>query len=131
LNWGNGGGWNDADGGTFPDWLQIDFNGSKTIDEINVFTVQDSFSNPSEPDENMTFTQYGITQFAVQYWNGSSWVTVPGGSITGNNKVWNQITFSEITTQSVRVLVNSSVDSYSRITELEAWVSPQRQPLAL
>jgi hypothetical protein len=34
--------WNDdAPANTFPDWLQIDFNGSKTITEIDVITVQD------------------------------------------------------------------------------------------
>src|SRR5204862_366912 len=26
-NWGNGGGWNDATSNTYPDWLEIDFNG--------------------------------------------------------------------------------------------------------
>jgi hypothetical protein len=31
---GAGGGWNDATSGTFPDWVQINFNGSKTIDRV-------------------------------------------------------------------------------------------------
>jgi hypothetical protein len=82
--------WNDAaPANTFPDWLQIDFNGSKTIDEIDVFSIQDNWQNPSEPTEAMTFSQYGLTAFEVQYWNPdtSAWVTVSGGSITGNNKV--------------------------------------------
>ncbi|HSS18686.1 MAG TPA: hypothetical protein VLL54_01180, partial [Pyrinomonadaceae bacterium] len=39
VNWGNGGGWADASSGTFPDWLEVAFNGSKTIDEIDVFTI--------------------------------------------------------------------------------------------
>jgi RHS repeat-associated protein len=114
--------WNDdAPANTFPDWLQIDFNGSKTIDEIDVFTVQDNWQNPSEPTETMTFTQYGLTGFDVQYWNGSSWATVPGGSVSGNNKVWKKVTFSPITANKIRVLTNASPDGYSRITELEAW----------
>ncbi len=33
TNWGNGGGWNDATAGVFPDWVQINFNGSKTKSE--------------------------------------------------------------------------------------------------
>src|SRR6266516_4831392 len=33
LNWNNGGGWNDATADAYPDWLQIDFNGSKSFDE--------------------------------------------------------------------------------------------------
>ncbi|HKF94779.1 MAG TPA: hypothetical protein VKB96_09285, partial [Gammaproteobacteria bacterium] len=48
AGWGSGEGWNDnAPTNTFPDWLQIDFNGSKTIEEIDVFTVQDNWQNPT------------------------------------------------------------------------------------
>ena len=68
----------------------------------------------------MTFSLYGLTSYDVQYWNNSTWVTVPGGSVTGNNKVWRKFTFSPITTSKIRVLTNASVDGYSRITEVEA-----------
>lgn len=47
ARWGAGGGWNDATAGTFPDWLQISFNGEKLIDEIGVVTLQDGA--PVEP----------------------------------------------------------------------------------
>jgi F5/8 type C domain-containing protein len=122
AGWGSGEGWNDnSPANTFPDWLQIDFNGSKTIDEINVLTVQDNWQSPSEPTEAMTFSVYGLTGYDVQYWNGSSWVTVTGGSVSGNNKVWRKFTFAPITTTKIRVLTNASVDGYSRIIEVEAW----------
>ena len=122
AGWGSGEGWNDAPpGNTFPDWLQIDFNGSKTLDEINVFTEQDNWPNPSEPTEAMTFALYGLTGYEVQYWNGGSWTTIPAGSVTGNNKVWRRFTFAPITTTKIRVLTNASGDGYSRITEVEAW----------
>src|SRR6202008_3541878 len=76
-------GWNDAPPvNTFPDWLQVDFNGSKTIGEIDVFTVQDNYSSPSEPSEALTFSNYGLTGYDVQYWDGSAWATVTGGSVT-------------------------------------------------
>ncbi|MGH9931365.1 MAG: RHS repeat-associated core domain-containing protein, partial [Pyrinomonadaceae bacterium] len=122
LNWGNGGGWNDAEPNySFPDWVQVDFNGSKSISEIDVFTIQDNYPSPAEPTETMTFSTYGLTGYDVQYWNGSAWVTVPGGSITGNNKVWRKFSFSPIATTKIRVLTNASVDGYSRLVELEAW----------
>ena len=38
VNWGSGGGWNDASANVWPDWVQIDFAGTQTIDEIDVFT---------------------------------------------------------------------------------------------
>jgi hypothetical protein len=124
LNWGAGGGWNDATPGTYPDWLQINFSGNKMIDEIDLFTVQDNFSSPSEPTLASTFTQYGITHFDVQYWNGSAWVTIPGGSITGNSNIWKQVTFAAVSTDRIRVQVNNSLAGFSRIVEVEAWGLP-------
>ena len=121
LNWNNGGGWNDATVNTHPDWLQIDFNSSKTIDEINVITLQDNPATSAEPTESMTFTLYGLTGYSVQYWNGSAWATVPGGSVSGNNKVWRKFTFSPVTTTKIRVLTSSSPDAHSRLTEVKAW----------
>jgi len=121
LNWASGGGWNDATSASFPDWLQIDFSAARTIGEIDVFTVQDSYGAPSEPTLTDTFTMYGVTDFDVQYWNGSAWATVTGGTVTGNDKVWRQFTFTPVSTTKIRVTVNSALTDYSRITELEAW----------
>lgn len=120
VNWDAGGGWNDATANVFPDWVQVDFPGARTIDEINVFTLQDNYGNPADPTEMMTFTSYGVTAFDVQYHNGTTWVTVPGGSVFSNNKVWRKFTFSPITTTKIRVLVNNGLASFSRITEVEA-----------
>jgi hypothetical protein len=120
ANWGAGGGWNDGSAGAFPDWVQIDFNGSKTIDSVVVYTVQDNFANPVEPTDTMTFGAWGVTGFTVQTWNGSAWVTQ--GTVTGNNLVKRSVGFSAVTTDRIRINVNSSADGgFSRITEVEAW----------
>lgn len=123
TNWGNGGGWNDGTASSYPDWVQVNFNGTKTINELDVFTVQDNYTGPAEPSEDMTFTSWGIVDFQVQYWNGSSWQTVPSGSVTSNNKVWNRFTFSNITTDKVRVNITNALGGYSRVTEIEAYES--------
>jgi RHS repeat-associated protein len=102
-------------------WLEVDFGTNKTINEIDVFTLQDNWAGPSEPTESMTFTQWGLTGYDVQYWDGSNWITVPGGSVTGNNKIWKKFTFSPLSTSKIRVLTNASVDGYSRLTEIEAY----------
>ena len=120
LSWTNGGGWNDS-GPPFPDWLQIDFGSVKTIDEVNVFTLQDNWANAAEPTESMTFTLWGLTGYEVQYWDGSNWIAIPGASVTGNNKIWRKFQFSSIATSKIRVVTNASVDGYSRITEVEAY----------
>ena len=46
---------------TFPQWLQVDFNSSKVIDEIDVFSIQDNPSSPVEPTLSTTFSLYGLT----------------------------------------------------------------------
>jgi RHS repeat-associated protein len=121
--WGGTGGWADASAGNFSnDWLQIDFNGNQTIDEIDVFTLQDNYANPVEPTETTTFSSYGLTAFDASYWNGSSWVQIPETVVTGNNKVWRKFTFSAITTSKFRVYGLAAIDNgFSRIAEVEAW----------
>jgi hypothetical protein len=123
LNWEHGGGWRDGTDG-FPDWIQVEFTGVKTIDEIDVFTIQDNYMNPAEPTQSLTFSSWGITAFDVQYWNGSQWVVVPSGSVTGNNNVWRRFTFTPVTTTKVRVSINNALAGRSRVVELEAWGTP-------
>nr|MBA2502034.1 TIGR03790 family protein [Pyrinomonadaceae bacterium] len=119
--WGGGGGWSDATPNAYPDWIEVAFARAETINEINIFTLQDDYNNPVEPTPDMTFSSYGITDFDVQYWNGAAWATLPGGQITGNNRVWRTITFPAVTTTHIRAVVNNSLDGYSRITEVEAY----------
>jgi len=69
----------------------------------------------------MTFTQYGIRDFEVQYWNGSAWQAIPGTVVANNNLVWRRFTFAPITTPRIRVVVNNALASYSRIVEVEAY----------
>ncbi|HEX8351478.1 MAG TPA: hypothetical protein VF611_01035, partial [Pyrinomonadaceae bacterium] len=120
LNWEHGGGWRDATNNTYPDWVQVDFPGSRKVDEVNVFSLQDNYTSPAEPTEAMTFTKYGVTAFEVQYWDGSAWVTVPGGTVTNNGLVWRKVTFPQVMTTKVRVVVHNAVGGRSRLVEVEA-----------
>src|SRR5439155_1223819 len=107
VNWGAGGGWADGTNAAFPDWVQINFNGSKTIDRVVVYTVQDNFANPVEPNDMMTFTNWGVTDFSVQGWDGAAWVTL--GNVSGNNLVRRTVTFSAFTTDRIRITVNNAL----------------------
>ena len=129
-NFGAGGVWKDATLQSFPDWVQIDFNGAQTIDHVIVYSVQDNDTNPVEPSDTLTFTQRGITAFTVQSWNGSAWVSL--GSVTGNNLVKRTVSFSPTNTSKIRVLVNGiSNGRYSLVAEIEAWTSNPDQPPAV
>lgn len=121
VNWGAGGVWSDATAKKYPDWAQITFNGVKSIEEIDVFSVQDDYTNPVEPTPTMTFSKYGLKSFKVQYWNGAKWVTVSGGQVSGNTLVWRKFTFPAIKTDRIRVSISSALGGYSRVTELEAY----------
>ena len=59
--------------------------------------------------EDQSFTLYGLSAYEVQYWTGSAWATVPGGGVTGNNKVWRKVTFPAVTTAKIRVVVNAGL----------------------
>jgi hypothetical protein len=121
LNAYSNGAWSSSAANNFPEWVQVDFGSNKTIDEIHVFALQDNWAGSTEPTPAMTFTLYGLTGYDVQYWTGSNWVTVPGGNVTGNNKIWKTFTFSPITTSKIRVLSNAAPDGISRVTEIEAY----------
>lgn len=111
--------WEDNTPGVFPDWVQIEFDRSYYIGEVDLFTVQDIYNAPSVPNLSTSFTLYGLTGFEVQYWTGSTWTTIT--SVTANDKVWRQITFTPVYTSKIRVNCTTSIDVTSRIVELEAW----------
>ena len=125
LHWGNGAptgsGWTDSNANAFPDWIEVAFPGPRTVQEVSVFTIQDNYTAPAEPTATMTFTKYGATAYQVQYWTGSAWALVPGGTITANNRVWRKLTFAPLSTTKLRVLVNAGQGGVSRLTEIEAW----------
>ena len=121
LSWGSGGGWQDGTDGAWPDWLEVQFSGPRTIEEIDVFTVQDSYTAPSEPTIGMTFTKYGLQDFDVEYWTGNAWEAVAGGTVLNNTRVWRQFVFSPVTTSRIRVFVSRALGAKSRIVEVEAY----------
>ncbi|MBC8030759.1 MAG: S8 family serine peptidase [Pyrinomonadaceae bacterium] len=124
--WEQGGGWNDATRDAWPDSLDITFGGgAKTISEVHVYTLQNDYRNPVVPDENTDASVYGIQDFEIQTWNGVLWVTVPGGTITGNTKAMRVISLgSPVTTTGIRIVVNMGRAHYSRIVELECYGAP-------
>jgi subtilisin family serine protease len=122
LGWGANGVWIDGTPGGFPDWVEVQLAGVRTIDQIDVFTLQDAFTAPVEPTAAMT-SSLGVRDFVVQYWTGGAWVTVPGGSITGNQQVWRTVSFAPVATTRIRVLITSvnHPAGYAYLTELEAY----------
>ena len=117
--------WTDATAGQYPDWLRVDFSGAKSIGKVDIFTGQTN--GAIDPTPTMTST-YCIADFQVQYWTGSQWAAVPGGIVTGNQRVWRTFTFAPLTTTAIRVLITKSLASLSRIGEIEAYAADAAPP---
>ena len=75
--WGANGGWSDGTAGDFPDYLEIDFGAMRTIDTINVRTMD----SPAMPAST-----YGISDFNAEYWDEGtgSWVNL--FTVSGNTR---------------------------------------------
>jgi extracellular elastinolytic metalloproteinase len=121
VNWENNGGWNDGTRDQWPDSLEVAFNGSQTINQIRVYTLQNNFKSPTTPTPEMTCELYGLIDFDVQTWDGSAWVTVPGGEIRGNTLVLRPLFFTPVTTTKIRINVLNARSHYSRVVEVEAF----------
>jgi serine protease AprX len=120
--WGTvNGGWNDGTRAAYPDDLEVAFSTAKTISEIRVFTLQNGWALAGEPTEATPCTGEGILDFEVQYWNGSAWVTVPSGAVTGNDSAMRVFTFPAISTTKIRVHVTNARNNWTRIVEVEAF----------
>ena len=113
--------WADDTSHVYPDWVQIDFAGSATIDEVALFSLQDNFANSVEPTESMTGTNYVVTSFVIEYWTGSAWQTVTNGTVSGNNLIWRKVTFPAVTTTKIKVTINATGDNRSQVPELEVY----------
>ena len=125
--YGGGGTWSDGTGNLFPDWIQIDFAGAKTIEKIDVFGLQDNRSAPVEPAPTLTCAGCPL-DFTVQYWTGASWQAVPNGVVRNNTLVWRTFTFTPLTTSKIRVLVERSASGWSELAEIEAYTGVNTPP---
>ena len=108
-----------------PQWLQIDFSGTPTINRIDVYGLQDG--GPVTPTLAMTSALQGLRDYTIEYWTGSAWATVPGAEVTGNTHVWNQFFFSPIATAKIRVNVSAmqaTAANHAEIVEVEAYTAP-------
>ncbi len=89
---------------SFPQWIEVDLQGEKTLSEVSFWTGYNGYSAP-------------ITDFEFQVWNGSSWSTV--FSENGNNNAAYSRTFSEVSTSKVRLMISGAESGLVKLFELE------------
>lgn len=89
-----------------PQWLQLDFGTAKTFKKVELYTT----------------TGYILKDYDIQYWNGSSWVTVSGGQIRNNTSKQVITTFTAVTSQKIRInCITGDQWNLARIEELEVY----------
>src|SRR5262245_54870207 len=78
-------------------------------------------------DPSATLTSiYAVTDFDLQYWDGSTWVTLPNGQVRGNRNVWRRFTFPSLTTTALRMwILNGSYANPAGVAvqEIEAYTT--------
>jgi len=119
--------WADGTPSTFPDSVEVAFNGSKTLTRVVVYSVQDAYTSPVEPTDTQTFSQFGLVAFTIEGWDGAAWVNL--ATVTGNNLVKRTVAVSYTTTK-IRVNVTNAMAVYSRIVEIEAFDNSTAPPPA-
>ncbi|MCC7010516.1 MAG: hypothetical protein IT184_17035 [Acidobacteria bacterium] len=122
--WELGGGWSDETPGEWPDWIEVAFDGPKSIDQVDVFGQQDAERTPDDPTPSMQSSRFGLKAFTVQYWDGARWRTVPGGIERNNTYVWWQTRFAPVTTTRIRLFITGTQSRWSRVMEIEAYGMP-------
>jgi GH43 family beta-xylosidase len=100
--------------GTWPNsgqqWAELTWSSSVSTNRAQVYFFDDGggIDMPSS--------------WSLQYWNGSSYVNVPGASAyTRNANAYNTVTFTTVTTTRLRVVLNSTGTSSVGLLEVKAF----------
>jgi hypothetical protein len=107
--------WGDLGSPNAQDWLQVDLGAPTRFDRLNVYF----YSNKAFGAGGNTYRE--PSAYTVQYFNGSTWVDVPGqvkspGAPLPN---YNTVTFAPITAQLVRVLLTRTTGFAVGVKELQ------------
>jgi hypothetical protein len=101
-----------------PHWIEIHLQENHEIDEIRFWT-----GSHQDYSGNYHFNTAGaLDKYRLQYWDGSSYRTIPGGDVTagGNSRAAVRHTFSPLTTSKVRLFMPAPYStSQIRLYEIE------------
>ncbi|MDP2955420.1 MAG: discoidin domain-containing protein [Longimicrobiales bacterium] len=118
------------------DWFEVDFGAERRIQEVDLYFLDDAGGPPVEATGEVERSGFpdgpGATgpsvrppaSYELQSWDGSAWLDVPAQrrapqAPTGRRA--NRVTFPELATGRIRVLLHHQPGATSGLTELEAW----------
>jgi hypothetical protein len=104
---------------SFDQWAQVSFASAKPITEVVGYFLRDDYTSIRETSIYDVATLYNPTSFEWQYYNGTSFVTFAGGSITGFGFAMSRLPVN-VTTTDVRILIHAANGGYSRVAAIQA-----------
>ena len=94
-----------------PGWVELGWDEPQTVNAVRIVTGQADQIEPKTP----------ITDFVLQYHDGTDWKDVPGTAATGNIEFdWNA-KFAPLSTTRLRLLVTAAPGDLIRIWEFEVY----------
>jgi len=104
--------WTAAGSGNASDWIAIDFGAPRAVTEVKAYFYDDG-AGVSAP-----------ASYDVEQWNGTEWRTISGQTRAPTEPVGhraNVITFPELVTEKIRVVMTHRSGASSGLSELETW----------
>ena len=98
-----------SDATTYPHWIEIDLQGTYTIDQMKFWTGYNGYNQPP-------------SDFKFQKWNGSTWVDI--FTETGNTLPQYARYFTPTDASKVRLYATNGADNYLRLYEIEVYGVP-------
>jgi hypothetical protein len=102
-------------------WLEIDLQQPRQLDTVKLFFFNDKSFNPQQNASSNTYRQ--PASYTVQYHDGTNWVDVPGQvkSPATPQANRNVVTFPDVTTQRVRVLMTRTGNFGIGVKEIQVF----------
>jgi hypothetical protein len=112
--------WGDLGSPNAQDWLQVDLGRPTRFNDVKVYF----YSNKAFGSGGNTYREPAA--YTVQYYNGSSWVDVPGQVQSPQTPApnYNEVTFTPVVAQQVRILVTPMTGYAVGIKEFQVFNNP-------
>jgi hypothetical protein len=101
--------------GDIPSTVDFDLGAEMFISSADIYT---GYFNGTSYDSF-------VFDLKLQYWDGISWQDINDASITSNANEHVRFSFSEITTQKVRLSATAGADDMARFYEVQIWGNPK------
>lgn len=105
--------WTSEGDGRKQEWVMLDFGIERPLSRLELYFLDDGSGLVKAP-----------LKYDAQFWNGWNWITIPGQQRKFATPIGhrpNSISFKEIKTSKVRIIIQPKENAAVGLTEIEAW----------